>query len=129
MISLIGISALTGFVGDAILQYISPRLSPQSDGWGLNPYFKQHGSAEALFVAAGMMAIFYVLYLDILGLKPSFTNLAVYGILLDLFFRETMLFQSLTGYYTALNYFWSGFWGAVPMMLPFLIYKLMMRSF
>ena len=121
MISLISISALTGFVGDGILQYISPRLSPATDGWGLNPYFKQHGSAESLFIAAGMMALFYILYIDVLRIKPTLVGLAIYGIILDLIFRKTMMFQSLEGYYKALNYFWSGFWGAVPLMMPLAI--------
>jgi hypothetical protein len=34
-----------------------------------------------------------------------------------------MLFPSLKGYYNNLNYFWSGFWGAIPMIIPLFIYN------
>ncbi len=98
-------------------------------GWGLREYFKQHGSVESLFIAGGMMTLFYIIYLILLGLPPLWYYLAIYGILLDLFFRETMIFPSLQGYYDHLNYFWSAFWGAVPMILPLGIMKLSSFSF
>ena len=119
---LLSISSLTGFLGDALLQFLTKNmgLGGQS-GWGLKSYFKQHGSIEALFVASGMMSLFYVFYLFILGLQPTLYSLAIYGIILDLLFRKTMWFPSLKGYYNHLNYFWSAFWGAIPMILPLLI--------
>ena len=117
--NLVSIACLTGFFGDALLQFGSKFGS----GWGLKPYFKQHGSIESLFVATGMMGLFYAIYFTILGLPAVWYYLALYGIVLDLIFRETRLFPSLDGYYKALNYFWSGFWGAVPLMMPFYIAK------
>jgi len=119
--NIVSISCITGFVGDALLQLGVSLGMGGSDGWGLKPYFKQHGSIESLFIAGGMMTIFYVIYA--LFFQFTYTGLAVYGIVLDLIFRETMLFPSLQGYYNHLNYFWSGFWGAVPMMLPLFISK------
>ena len=62
-----------------------------------------------------------IFYLFILGLQPTLYSLAIYGIILDLLFRKTMWFPSLKGYYNHLNYFWSAFWGAIPMILPLLI--------
>jgi hypothetical protein len=56
------IATLVGFFGDAILQFMVRMGMGGSTGWGLKPYFKQHGSTEALFTAAGMMALFFVLY-------------------------------------------------------------------
>jgi hypothetical protein len=122
MWSLVSISCITGFIGDALLQITGPILGGKT-GWGLIPYFEQHGSTESLFIAGGMMTIFYVIYLDFLRLPPSLLYLGIWGVALDLLFRETMLFPSLKGYYNHLNYFWSAFWGAVPMMLPLLLQK------
>ena len=121
---LLTISCLTGFFGDATLQYLTKFMGGET-GWGLKAYFRQHGSAEALFIAGGMMTLFYVIYFVLLGLPLSWYYLAIYGIILDWIFRVTMLFPSLTGYYTQLNYFWSAFWGAVPMMMPYGIMKIM----
>ena len=87
-------------------------------GWGLIEYFRLHGAAESMFIASGMMTLFYVLYLVVFGFPAKWYYLAIYGIILDLIFRKTMLFSSLKGYYQQLNYFWSGFWGAIPMIMP-----------
>ena len=117
---LISIACITGFVGDVGLQLLTKIMGGPS-GWGLRPYFQQHGAAESLFIAGGMMTIFYVIYLYVLGLTPNLYYLAIYGIILDYIFRKTMLFPSLQGYYNHLNYFWSAFWGAIPMILPLVI--------
>lgn len=120
--NLISVACITGFVGDASLQVLSKFMGGKT-GWGLIPYFKQHGSVEALFIAGGMMTIFYVIYLDLLKLPVKWYYLAIYGIILDYIFRKTMLFPSLDGYYNHLNYFWSAFWGAIPMLIPLFIVK------
>jgi len=127
-LQLIIIACLAGFIGDYILQILITFMGGKT-GWGLREYFKQHGSVESLFIAGGMMTLFYIIYLILLGLPPLWYYLAIYGILLDLFFRETMIFPSLQGYYEHLNYFWSAFWGAVPMILPLGIMKLSSFSF
>jgi hypothetical protein len=119
---LVGVACITGFVGDFILQLAVKHGFGGVTGWGLKEYFQQHGSAEALFIAGGMMSIFYVIYL--LFLEPNIWYLAIFGILLDLLFRKTMIFSSLKGYYKHLNYFWSAVWGAIPMMIPYFIYKI-----
>jgi hypothetical protein len=115
---LLTISCLTGFVGDAALQYLSTFMGGET-GWGLKDYFRQHGKAESLFIAGGMMTLFYIIYFVILGLPLNWYCLAIYGVVLDLLFRATMIFPSLKGYYNHLNYFWSGFWGATPMVMPY----------
>jgi len=123
--NLISIACIVGFVGDALLQLSAKYLRT---GLGLRPYFAQHGSMESLFIAGGMLTLFYVIYLYIIRLPVTYTYLAIYGFLLDLFFRKTMIFPSLTGYYKyfeiyafPLNYILSGVWGAIPMMLPLFI--------
>ena len=116
---LIIIACLTGFLGDGILQV----LSKYTSGWGLKPYFKQHGSIESLFIAGGMMALFFIIY-DFTGLPINWFYLGIYGVLLDLLFRKTMLFPSLKGYYNHLNYFESAIWGAIPAIIPLLIMKI-----
>ena len=123
---LISISCVVGFIGDALLQIGGRILNLGGPtGWGLNPYFSRHGTAESLFIAGGMMTIFYVIYLYLLPFQVNYVNLAIYGIILDFIFRKTMLFPTLDGYYKHLNYFWSAFWGAVPLMLPLLVFDLM----
>lgn len=115
----ISISCLTGFIGDAAFQTFTKfgSISDKS-GWGLAEYFRQHGSTESMFIASGMMTLFYVLYLVIFGLPAKWYYLAIYGIIIDLIFRKTMLFSSLKGYYNEINYFWSGLRAAIPMMMP-----------
>ena len=119
MNNIITIATMTGFFGDLSLQF----LSRYGTGWGLRPYFQQHGPAEALCIASGMMALFYILYVDVLKLPPNIYYLALYGVILDLLFRKFRIFPSLDGYYRHLNYFWSAVWGIIPMIIPYLIYK------
>lgn len=120
---LITISTLVGFVGDATLQLGSRMGLGTSSSWGLKEYFKQHGYAESLFIAGGMMGLFYIIYATT-GLPFKIQYMVVYGILLDLIFRLTGIFSSLKGYYEYFNYFWSAVWGAIPMILPLLIWKI-----
>ena len=68
------------------------------------------------------MALFYVIYIQ-LKIPLNFVYLAIYGIVLDFIFRKLMIFPSLSGYYDSLNYFWSAVWGAIPLILPYLILK------
>lgn len=118
--NLIGIACLTGLIGDFTLQTGVKMGLGGPTGWGLKEYFKQHGSGEAMFTAAGMMALFYTLFL-MSGIKMNFRNLAIYGVLLDLIFRKLMIFGSLKGYYEYFNYFWSAVWGIIPLCLPLAI--------
>jgi hypothetical protein len=118
---LLSISFIVGFVGDALIQIGAKLGLGGSTGWGLNSYFKQHGSAESLFIAGGMMTLFYIIYLYLLPFKINYINLAIYGLILDIIFRKLRLFRSLDGYYKYLNYFWTGFWGAIPLMMPLAI--------
>lgn len=121
------IAVLVGFFGDALLQILVAAGMGGKTGWGLRDYFQQHGRAESLFIAAGMMALFFVIYL-LLKLPLKFYLLAIYGIILDILFRVIMVFPSLRGYYKALNPFYSALWGAIPMMLPLFICSLLSRG-
>jgi hypothetical protein len=120
MEKLIVLACLVGFVGDATLQIAVNNGMGGPTGWGLKDYFKLHGSTESMFIAGGMMAFFYGVFV-IFKIPFTFINLAVYGIVLDYLFRTFMIFPSLKGYYEQLNYFWSAVWGAIPLCLPFLI--------
>jgi hypothetical protein len=111
-------AAIVGFFGDASLQVI---VSNTDFNWGLRKYFSEHGRAESMFLAAGMLAIFYIFYIYVTRLPVTILTMAIYGVLLDLLFRVTMIFPSLRGYYDHLNYFWSAVWGAIPMMLPVML--------
>ena len=124
---LILVACLVGFIGDLLLQIGSKVLKMGgAGGWGLTGYFKLHGAAESTFIAGGMMSLFYSVYL-LLGIPVNYAYLALFGIAVDLLFRQTMLFGSLKGYYQYFNYFWSGFWMAVPMMLPFFVYNVYLQ--
>ena len=123
ILDLIVISCIAGFVGDALLQFGSNvlKLGGQT-GWGLKSYFAQHGSSESVFIAGGMMTVFYIIYLYFLSFPINYVYLAIYGIILDFIFRKTEIFPSLRGYYGYFNYFWSAVWGAIPLILPLLIH-------
>jgi hypothetical protein len=126
-------SCLAGFMGDGSLQLLTKKAKLGGPtGWGLLGYFKLHGSVEALFIAGGMMTIFYIIFLFALRLPPTWYYLAIYGVVLDLLFRVTMLFPTLDGYYRALNYVESAFWGAVPLLIPLWsvqIYRLVISKY
>lgn len=128
--ALVGWAAITGALGDAALQVI---VKNSNADWGLKEYFALHGTGEAICVAAGMMALFFVIWVGILApvLRVQPDNLvavAVYGVILDLLFRKFRIFPSLDGYYKSLNYFWSGFWGAVPMIIPVVLSKMFSQN-
>ena len=111
---------LVGFFGDFFLQVLSK--SPDFD-FGLKKYFEVHGKAEALFIAGGMMTLFYILY-SLTGLPLKWQYIAVYGILLDILFRVYNIFPSLKWYYSALSPFWTCLWEAIAMVLPLILFNL-----
>jgi len=128
VLHLVSIACIVGILGDALLQFSNAYLPfGGNTSWGLKPYFKQHGSRESLFIAGGMLALFYLIYIYVfhlcLHIPITYTNIAIYSILLDLFFRETMFFQSLKEYYQYFNYFWSAVWAVIPMCAPLMLYK------
>lgn len=114
--NLLLIAFATGFIGDIILQITGLGNA------GLESYFRQHGRAESLFIAGGMMTAFYSIFL-LFKISLTFINLALFGVMVDLLFRKMRLFPSLDGYYKMLNYGWSAFWMALPMCIPLIIKK------
>lgn len=122
--TLVAWACLVGFLGDALLQAL---VNNGVGDWGLSSYFAQHGRYESMFVAAGMLGVFYALYIA-LGLPIKVLWLAVYGVILDLVFRKTVLFPSLQGYYAHLGYIESAVWGAIPLVLPYLLRRLFVKS-
>ena len=128
--NLIAISTIVGFIGDVLLQVISKKVG--GSGWGLKQYFIQHGSVESTFIAGGMLGLFYIIYAvfnALINLPFNIITMVIYGVLLDLLFRVTRLFPSLDGYYMNLSYLSSAIWGAIPMMIPVLIYQLSTNTF
>ena len=116
------IACLTGFFGDLLLQCGVKNRMGGPTVWGLNEYFKQHGSSESLFVAAGMMTLFYSIFI-LLKIPMNYLNLAIFGVIIDLLFRKLTVFKSLKGYYTYFSYFGSALWIIIPMFIPFFIYQ------
>lgn len=120
MIDLVTVAFLTGFVGDAITQF----LTNIGFDMGLEKYFKQHGRVESLFTAAAIVALAYILYIYVLKLPLTYTNLFVYGFILDLIFRYTHFFPSLNEYYDSVSILKTSIiGGSIPAILPLLIYK------
>ena len=87
--------------------------------WGFDKYFKYHGLVESSLMAAGTMALAYIIYIQ-LKIPINYVYLAIFGIVLDFVFRKLDL-KYLDDYYNRFNYFWSAVWGAIPMVLPFFI--------
>ena len=122
-LDIINIACLTGFFGDVFLQI---RVKYFGGDGGLKKYFAQHGRAEALCIATGMMAILQMFYLYVLCLPLNYVYLAIYGVVVDIIFRTTMVFSSLDEYYKVLDYpFTTTVGGALPAILPFFIYNML----
>jgi hypothetical protein len=121
---LVPIAGIVGFLGDALLQLF---VKKQWANWGLSGYFAQHGTVESLFIASGMLSLFYTIYL-LTGLPVKWYTIAIYGVLLDVLFRVFRIFPSLDGYYQHFNVVASGFWGAVPMLIPLWILWLLFKK-
>jgi hypothetical protein len=122
--NLVIIACFTGFVGDFLLQTGAKLGMGGPTNWGLKEYFEQHGPAESLFIAGGMMTLFYSTFM-LTGLPINYVNLSMYGILIDLLFRKFMIFKSLGGYYTYFNYLMSAIWIVIPMCIPLFISHLL----
>ena len=123
---LLSIACLVGIFGDLFLQTLVNKGFGGPTGWGLKEYFAQHGPVESLFIAGGMMVLFYSIFI-FLKLPMNYTYLAIFGIILDILFREFMIFPSLKGYYTSLNYLQSTVAEAVSMVLPLFIYSVLIK--
>ena len=118
---LLVIACASGFIGDFLLQLGAKQGMGGPTNWGLKEYFKQHGPAESLFVAGGMMTLFYGTFM-LTGLPINYINLSLYGIIIDLLFRKFMIFKSLNGYYEYFDYAGSALWIVIPMCIPLLVY-------
>lgn len=92
---------LVGALGDASLQAIV-KSSSEKNKFGLLTYFEQHGTAESIFTAAGMMGVFTALY-DVIDPSMMSGGLMAYGTLLDLIFRYARIMPSLDDYYKKFN--------------------------
>jgi hypothetical protein len=111
--NIVSAAVFTGFMGDFLLQTGVKMGLGGPTGWGLKDYFALHGSTESLFIAGGMMSLFFALF----PFPMTYRNLALYGVFLDLVFRIFMIFPSLKEYYEYFNYFWSAVWGIIPLCL------------
>tara|TARA_B110000285_G_C15131837_1_gene624119 strand:+ start:1068 stop:1427 length:360 start_codon:yes stop_codon:yes gene_type:complete len=109
---------IIGMIGDFFLQQIV-NYHPKGDFAGLKSYFEIHGVFESLLIAGGMMYFFGILF-DLTKQPKTFFNLAIYGTILDILFRQFRLFPSLDGYYNALTPFQSIIWAVIPINLPLL---------
>jgi len=121
MDTLITTSFMVGFVGDSILQFSVNNLG---FNMGLKNYFIKHGRVESLFIAGGIVALALILYTVVLKLPLTYTNLFIYGIVLDFIFRLTRFFPSLDEYYDRLSIPETAIiGGSIPVMLPLFVYK------
>lgn len=101
-----------GFVGDIFLQLTD------NPSYHLTGYFQRHGKFESVCIAGGMMYALASLFT--LFARPTLVSSALYGAGLDELFRTTRIFPSLDGYYQIPRP-WTLLWGAIPMMLAFLV--------
>ena len=77
---------------------------------------------ESLFIAAGMMGVFGAVY-ALAGFSLAVFPLMVYGGVLDLLFRYTMVAGSLSGYYEAMPVWLSFLWGGIPFVLALTLFN------
>ena len=100
--NLISVSCVTGFVGDALLQFLSKFMGGPT-GWGLIPYFKHHTILSAFLLAAfaGAIAQFFILQIHKLPTKSN----DVYSYLLVTFIISGIvgLFMQYSGLYPILD--------------------------
>lgn len=106
-------SFFIGLFGDIILQGI---VYFRGNIAGLKKYFQIHGPFEAVLIAAGIMFISAYSFM-LSGLKFSYTNLFIFGGILDLLWRYLRLMKSLDSYYAALDPVTSFIWGGIPMII------------
>lgn len=116
--SIIESSLIVGFFGDLALQRL---IKPGAD-YGLTGYFKQHGSLESAFIAAGMMACLNYLYTKV---DPAVNRAGFigYGAICDIAFRKYhgLIMPSLAGYYSAMTPGMSIAWGMIPQAMVLLV--------
>jgi hypothetical protein len=115
-------AALTGFFGDAFLQV----LTANGQSPGLVPYFRQHGSFEALFLASGLMTVFFIVYQ--LFFPVDYVYLILFGVGTDLLWRWGNLFPSLEGYYKYYSVFETCVYMAASMVLPVYLSTLIKKT-
>ena len=75
------------------------------------------------------MSLFYVIYIYLIPLPVTYLYMSIYAVFLDLFFRKTMCFPSLKGYYTFFNYGGSALWAIIPALLPLIIYDIIHKQY
>jgi hypothetical protein len=120
---LILIATLVGFFGDLGTQ-IAIKLGVGGEkGLGLKEYFAQHGKVESLFIAAGIMAVFYSVY-ALTNLPFTILYMIIYSIILDLLFRYLRIFPSLDKFYQNSVPSTLIFGAIIPFVLPILILKI-----
>lgn len=110
----------TGVVGDAGLQVLS--RYDVGKNWGLRPYFAQHGIAESLMLAGGLMATVGSL-LQRIDPTQSYTLGFAYGVGLDVLFRQARIMPSLDSYYSSLGPITTAIWGGIPVVLTIWVDK------
>lgn len=89
------IAILVGFFGDLSVQAF---LKITGMDWGLKSYFREHGVIASALIAAGIVGMFYAIWIAFnLPLRWEFI-LAV-AILIDLFWNYAHVMPSLNNYY------------------------------
>lgn len=123
--SLVISACFVGLFGDLLMQILG-RYVPYYKKCCLSEYFKQHGVAESLFIAMGLMSFIYIFYIYVLKFPLKWYYLALYGIVLDLIFRVARVFPSLDQFYDNHGYIFTAILGgAVPILIPFVFVKLL----
>lgn len=124
--NLILIAWLVGFIGDLTVQLANKQHITGFSGKGLTTYFWIHGRAESAFIAAGIIAGFYAIWIG-LGLPLRWEFILPVALILDLIWNYANIFPSLKEYYKE-PYIPRTILGVViPFLLPLLIWKVLNR--
>ena len=114
------IAILVGFFGDLSIQAF---LKVTGYNWGLKSYFREHGMIASALIAAGILGMFYGVWI-MFNLPLRWELILVVTLLIDLFWNYAHVMPSLNNYYKEPIIPRTILGVIIPFLLPLLILKI-----
>jgi len=115
------IAVLVGFFGDLSIQFL---VKIGGLNWGLKSYFQEHGTVASALIAAGILGMFYSIWIAF-NLPLRWEVILVVALLLDLFWNYAHVMPSLNNYYKEPIIPRTILGVVIPFLLPFFIAKIL----